>query len=246
MSDTFAYARPLRKERAAAWSDPNLFATSLLALLLDQWGAEAMGWEPETIRLEVLQTTGKRIPDGSVDRLMALIGALRSPLFYTNVETFLHTANALSGAPVNFEVWDPVDVEEAAWAITEVAFNDPPDKDERIADRFSPDVRKLLGVLLDNEGIERTPPQLSMAIRQTKPDMDAELSFADEPVMGESFLRRQEEEVRQIGQEMEANLSALLQQLGELPLSRRSEADWQAYVQRILPGSRKGTRSAMA
>ena len=68
--------------------------------------------------------------------------------------------NALSGSEADFDNYDPVTGEEAAWGITEVLLIDAPEADDEPAShRFSHEIKRYIGMTLEAEGVT-TPPAL--------------------------------------------------------------------------------------
>ena len=52
----------------------------------------------------------------------------------------------------------PLDADELAWALTEMALLERPASDEVWKRRFSPDVKRYIGLVLDDLGIRQPPP----------------------------------------------------------------------------------------
>jgi len=221
-----------RKEVAGWWSNPNTFGTALLALAIDEFGTECFGWEPETIRMEVQDTYHITLPQANMDKLMAMITALSTNLFYVSVESFTHIANALNDSEADFYTWDPVDADEAAWAITEVALSDAPRPRESFEDRFSHDVRRYVGVIVTDEGIVSPPDVLGIAEMDPSVQKAADVTFADDPSMFAGFYRLSQEKANDVTQYVRKRTAALLNQLQRLPLQNRDEKTWSKFLDR--------------
>jgi hypothetical protein len=227
-----AFASELkRKETAAWWSNPETFATSLLVLLIDEFGTDAMTWEPETIRLEINDKYGVQIPQVNMDKLMGLVVALTTDLFYQSVESFTHIANSLSGSQADFNLWDPVEADEAAWAITEVYINDPPPSRTPLTDLYSPDVRRYLGVILDEEGIITPPDILEIAIMSPQVKAEDE-TFADDPGLYEGFYRLSQRKAEELATFVKARIKKLIDEVSSLPLQHRDSQQWSSFLHR--------------
>ena len=224
-----------RKEAADVWSDPESFGTALLALFVDEFDFEALDWEPETIHMEIADTWSVRVPPTNMDKLLSLIAALKTDGFYVDVPTFIHTCNALNGAPVNFEHYDPVEPEEAAWAITEIGMLAPPKNDEEFESRFSADVRGFVGVILDFEGIRGSPDALYIAERQPE---ETTGSFSEDPAMYAAFFQKSSERENDIRAYVKQNAQALYAQLQKLPVAQENKT-WQAFLSRYKQWSTK-------
>ena len=113
----------LIKDRVAALlTNEEMLATPLLVLCMDEFGTEFLEWEPETFDIEIQTRFGVQMPDSNRDKLWAMVTALTTNLFYVSLETFIPTCNMLNGSEADFDNYDPVTSEEAAWGIVEVSF----------------------------------------------------------------------------------------------------------------------------
>lgn len=137
---------------------PDTFGTILLVLCVDTW-PECLGdkddptrgpWHPATFRAELEQHFGAKVPPGNIDKLMAAVTIVTTDLFFTNVRSFIPLANVLAGDEFDPRVWEPADVVECAWGITEALLLDPPDNDN--PEPFSDEIRYYIGAVLKEEG----------------------------------------------------------------------------------------------
>ena len=221
-----------RKEVADWWSNPNTFGTSLLALAIDEFSTDVMSWEPQTIRMEVQDTYRITLRQANVDKLMAMITALSTNLFYVSVEAFTHIANALNDSEADFYTWDPVDADEAAWAITEVALSDAPKRTEVFTNRFSSDVRRYIGVIVTDDGISSPPDVLSMAEIDKSVQLAADVTFADDPSMFAGFYKLSQQKANDVTQYVKKRTAALIEQMQRLPLQNRDNDTWGQFLDR--------------
>lgn len=213
-----------QKALAGWWRNPGAYATTLLALLMDRYGTEVFDWDPRTIDQQIYDDSGVKIPPRNFDKVMALITALTTDLFYTSIETFTSVANALVGEGSDFEVWDPITAEDAAWAITEVSISDSPP----IRGLFSDDVRSYLGVLLSMEGIVTPPDVLSVAVLPPMPKD----TYADDPEIYSGFYKLSQVKAEAIKTGTDIRLQELIDQLEVLPLVSRDHDRWNAFMAR--------------
>ena len=228
-----SYSSELKKSEVAKWwADRSTFATSLLALLIDEYGTESFQWDPETVRLQIESDYGVKLSQVNMDKLMAMITALTTNLFYTSAEAFTQVSNALNDSEADFENWDPPTAAEAAWAITEITLNDPPKRREGFADQFSSDVRKYLGVILAQEGILHPPDVLQIAELDEQGNKNADETFADDPEMFAGFNKLSQTKSSEITGYVRSRVSQLLKQLDELPLQNRDHGQWSKYTKR--------------
>ena len=219
------------KQSLAHWlQNDAVFATSLLALLIDARGAEALNWDPETIRLELTDMGGGTGPTReNFDKLMALISALTTDRFYKDPEVFMRISTALCGSGINADWLDVMEAEEAAWGITEVCINDPLRRGEKSTDRFSEDIRKMLGLFLADEGIQHPPDVLGIAIM---PDKMAKVdqTFGDDPELFHGFYLEARNKEMGVKTFVLSQMKELIQQLNQLPLEHRNEQAWSQFV----------------
>ena len=135
------------------------FASTLIILLADILDSmEFLNWEPETVGLEIKDRYGINITENNMDKIQALSLVLTSSMFYNDVDTFIHVCNSLGGEGADFETFDPAEIDEIAWTLTEVLLNDPPEKDSPIP--FSSEIREYIKLQATHEGFMRLPAML--------------------------------------------------------------------------------------
>lgn len=192
-------------------TDPHAYATTLLAAALDILGPEALTWAPETLLLELKQETSIELPPLNADKLMASLSILTSNDFYASLPDFIAIGEALNGNGYNPVVQTLLDVEEAAWAITEAALLDPETAAEGALDEEIP---FYLGAILADEGYV-SPPRPLRAAQGMKDPMN---EFADDPDMYSMLYGAQRDQGRELEQWVVDNVQALFDQLERLPL----------------------------
>lgn len=208
------------------WMNPNSFGTVLLALALDRWGTDAMSFEPETIRLELREAFGQDIPQINMDKLMAMIAALTTNLFYVSVETFSHVCDALSHHEPNFQVMEPPEPEELAWGVAEITLNDGTQGiKEKGPLQYSHEVRRFIGISLKQYGIRQPPPILSLAEMDESPNY-----MSDDPAMVAAFYTGQRRDSEELTQFVKEQTRALVAQLQAVPLQNRDSNTWQQFA----------------
>jgi hypothetical protein len=223
------------------WTSPDTFATSLLSLAIDEFGTQCFDWEPETIWMGIKEKYGVDVPQGAKDRLMAGINLMTTNLFYTSVEAFTQITNVLNGARANFYLYDPVEPYEAGWALTEVLLLEPPTKEERedndnFKGRFSPEVLRYMGVMLEEDGIDNPPDLLKIADMGPQTVTTAEETFADDPAIFGGFQKISNQKSQDIVDYIKGQLDRLIAQLKTLPLRHRDEQSWQGFLDRAQSG----------
>ncbi len=138
------------------------YATVLLAVLLQVYGAECLDWDPMTIEAQITEDFGCRMPHVVFDQLMGLIVAMTTDTVYTSVATFDRTINALTRCGVDAED-DMPSVEELAWTVFELTINDPDPYGQTSEWPFSPQIALYCGVILTDAGLRRPPTSLEFA-----------------------------------------------------------------------------------
>jgi hypothetical protein len=204
--------------------NPKSFATTLVQLFHDEFyepkdppGENCYTWHPATILLEVRDTFGVELPQANFDRLMAGIHLVTSDAFYKSPPDFVTICNVLSGGLYDPATWDPADVVECAWGITEAMLLSPPDDDDE--EPFSPEIRAYIGKALDEEGILDPPDVLRIAIRDGKHNQAAVVSRFDDPETRAAITQTEAAKVQEINDHIRSNLRMLIGQLEALHLA---------------------------
>ena len=229
------FASDLKKQEFAGWwsDDRNTLGTPLLAMFIDQYGTEALSWEPRTIREQLQADYGITIPDAVFDRLMAMITLYTTNGFWVLPETFTLVANALNGSEVDPSEMDPVEAHEAAWALTEALLNDPVKSDDELLERLSEDVRTYLGVITVEEGLVTLPDILRVAsVPPSLQKLSAEMTFADDPQMFQAAQQLSRAKGIAIQEYVRDMLTEMISQLDSIPLQTRNDKRWEAFAAR--------------
>ena len=120
-------------------------AVVLMALLRRTFGDKFYFWDPTTIYLEIRDEFGAEPATMVMDRISAAQVVVTGDAFFQDVGAFFNVCNTLAGGQPAFSVFDPVEPEEAAWAITEVALM-------RDLLPFAPTIRSYLRLQLRADG----------------------------------------------------------------------------------------------
>jgi hypothetical protein len=187
------------------------FATVLVGGMLRLYGIECFSWDPVTIRLELKRDVGVEPSRLANAQIQALISALTTDMFYTDVPTFDQTVNALNRAPIAAQDDIPM-VEEVAWACSEVLLNDPTPS-EHADVPFSRDIRKYCHVVLRDEGFTIAPTSLKWV---DLPPVQSE--FHDDPMMFEAAYKNQQLMADAVDQAMQSRIEMLVEHMRLLGL----------------------------
>ena len=148
------------KSKAEILKDPEVFTTSALAIMFDEFGTECTEWDPDSFGMEIRDAFNVDAEDELLDRIMAGISLLTSNSFFVDVNAFSATCNALNRGVVMTDSWVPADLDDVLWGVTEARFLLGEDYDE---EGYSHSVKRYVGVLLKQEGIKKIPSILSFA-----------------------------------------------------------------------------------
>jgi len=197
--------------------DGQTFATTMVAIVLNEYGADAFTWDPETLRMEIADDFQVKMSTPNFDRLMAGVALMTGNDFYQSLPDFINICNILSGSSYDPETWDPADSTEIAWGITEALLLSPPDEDEE--NPFAEEIVAYIGKQLDAEGIINPPGVLQIALRDTDPNMTIGKEYSDDPVMYATIYEFEAEKTGDIDNTVRARTEALLSQLELLPFN---------------------------
>ena len=171
-----------------AMESPETMATVVHAIVRNVLGEEAYDWDPLTIALELRDELHVEPVSQALDRWSAMQIVMTSDAFFTRLDAFMGIANTLTEGQPFFAVFDPVTVEEAAWAIAEVSLN-------RELLPFSYPIKKYLKIMLAKDGYsEGNYPSIFNEVFELKPDLleiRKELSNPDNKNNVESFIDEQ-------------------------------------------------------
>jgi len=233
----------LKDRKASIMTDENMLATPLLLMCVDEFGTDFFQWESESFELECKDIFGTDLPQVNRDKIWSLVTCLTTNLFYVSLETFIPVCNVLNGAEAEFRYYDPVTGEEAAWGITEVILNDPPEKGESPSTRFSHEIKRFVGVTLSTEGITTPPPMLApYAEYDRDPEEKVGLIIGPDESLLQMYQKRQTRERDRINSYVNQQLALLGQQIHQLPLrfGRTSQID--EYLQHARRALIESTR----
>jgi hypothetical protein len=188
------------------------YATSLVAILFDKFGTDITDWEAESLEMEITDEYGEKLPQVNMDKIWGLITVLSTNQFYFDPFIFNATCQAFNDEESSFQMFSPVSVEGAAWAVTEAMMNDPD------GGEFSQEVKSYIGVLLDQRGILEVPPILSMA-EPSGNLTEGATQFADDVTFYEALWKVQKSNSESIMEYVQSRLTGLFTELQRLPLS---------------------------
>lgn len=146
---------------ASVFADPDAYATCLLAVGIDRFGADCLNWAPQTWSHECLAEFGVELPSRNLDRIAGACVVLTSPdEFYRSAAGFNDVAQAIAGDWFDPDVWHPPTTAECLWAAVEAYMLDPPDADDR-EPRFSAEIVAYVNAIAREEGFRSLPKEFA-------------------------------------------------------------------------------------
>jgi hypothetical protein len=220
-----------RDKIAGILTNEDMLATPLLVVCMDQLGTEFFEWEPDTFTAELQMRFGVDVPTVNRDKIWALVTVLTTDLFYKSLETFIPICNSLAGSEADFDDYDPVTGEEAAWGIVETGLVDPPDEGSITGDRFSHEIKRYVGMTLQSEGVT-TPPTLLKPFVESDNDPEEEvgINIGPDEHMVAMYEKRQQEQRNEIESYVRGRLEDLVTQLRLLPLQNGDASKVNGFV----------------
>jgi hypothetical protein len=207
-----------------------MLATPLLVMCIDQLGTEFFEWEPETFNTEIRTRFGIQMPLVNRDKVWALVSVLTTDLFYKSLETFIPVCNTLNGSEADFDDYDPVTGEEAAWGIVETSLVDPPET-EALGERFSHEIKRYVAMTLQSEGVTTPPTFLKQFVEyDTDPEEAVGITIGPDEEMLAMYTKRQQSERDAIEGYVRSRLEDLVAQLKLLPLKNGDTSKINEFV----------------
>lgn len=211
------------------------YATVLMAIVLSEYGTEALEWAPETLFMELVDDFKTNLPRLNKDKLVIGFTLLTSDDFYRRVSRFIQICNVLSGSAMSTD-FDKADAMECAWGITEALLLSPPEEDEE--EPFSEEIRHYIGQILDSEGIQNPPDVLRLAIsdrQQSSNDLEETIP-TDDPMMFAQAYGVRADRNAQITEMLHENIRELLDQLELLPAVQSGGGNTLQRMRKALRG----------
>lgn len=203
----------------AVWTNAEAYTTTLVLCFIDTYGTEGLEWDPMTIRTEIEEDFGVKIPAKTFNKLMAGINITTTDQFYTSLPDFIDLCNIMSGDTLDPRWFDPADPEECAWGITEAMFISPPEREEE--NPFSPDIVGYIAEVVKAHGIQNPPDVLKVGLRDDAAQIAENVAqtFSDDPEMYSAIWKVQQQKSDDIRTYVKDNLKSMLSQIEKLPLN---------------------------
>jgi len=199
-----------------ALADPTLYCTSVAALLTDNFDAEWMNWEPETVEME-LRTLGGQVPDDFLmDKAMAVSVLLSTNLFHVSFETWNNLVQIFNFDRSKSDLFVPASIEDVLWGCTEARILEGPDEFD--SEGFSHDIAVYVGTLLSQHGMTRPPSVLNFA-EYDEAELDRrDLSLAADEFIFKAYWDSHRGIIEEAERDTIDKTKELLEQIRNLPL----------------------------
>lgn len=218
---------PLKRNSVAGLlKSEDIFATTLLAVILDNYGAAALNWEGYTIEKELHDDFDVILPKINIDKFEALRVAITTDQFFNDPLTFNLCCEALCSEHVSKDHPELVTPEHMAWGITEVVAN----YDKKDLPKFSDDVRRMIGLSCFNHGLHTFPDVLKIGIPPEKNDLAI---ASDDISMLDAYATSQKEHTSGVTDYVTHNLHQMINQLNSVHLEHRDVSGWSKFTSKI-------------
>ena len=197
-------------------SNEEAFATSLLAIVLKAYGTEAFDWDPASLWMALAEDFSVTVPPVNKDKLQAMILVYTSDLPFVSVEAFTNVCNVFNDSEANFSRWDMLSPEECIWGVYEMLLNVGIErKPNEPAPEYGHEVRRYIGVILENDGITDPPDILRIAEMESRAGLD---QWHDDPDMFIAASDKVQTEKARLVEFLASRLLSLLEELNGLPI----------------------------
>ena len=180
------------------WENPEADATVLNAMILSQYGEEALDWDPLTIQMEIKDDFGVAPASEVLDKICAMQIVMATGDFFNRVDAFRNIVNTLANGQPFFQTFTPLQAEEIAIALATVGMN-------RDMLPFAPSVQELVRLSLKGDGYsEEAFPPIFASVFSDNP--------SDKKVRGQvkDILGRPTTELPTAGENNTANIDNML------------------------------------
>lgn len=180
------------------WENPEADATVLNAMILSQYGEEALDWDPLTIQMEIQDDFGVSPASEVMDKICAMQIVMATGDFFNRVDAFRNIVNTIANGQPFFQTFTPLQAEEIAIALATVGMN-------RDMLPFAPAVQELVRLSLKGDGYsEDAFPPIFSSVFDGKPSEKKVRSQVKD------ILGRPENELPTAGENNTANIDNML------------------------------------
>lgn len=201
---------------ADALQDPSLFVSSVMVLLIDNFGTEVIHWEPESVETELYDVFKVNVTPALSDKINAGSALLASDLYHKSLEGFTAVNRALNLKPVSSEVFNDLTIDDLMWGCTEARMLEGPETFD--ASGFSHPIAGYAAQLLSAEGITKPPKILSFAEYPPEELDQRGIALAADPAAAQAYWARQADQNAELERRAAELLKELTEEIASLPL----------------------------
>lgn len=198
-----------------AFLNPELFATSVAALMLDNFGTDYLTWEPETVEMELL-SIGVEPTEALMDKIMAVSVLLTTNSFHTSFQAWNNLCQTFNFDKTTGDLFTPASLDDAIWGCMEARMLEGPD--EYDPQGFTEDIAIYVGTMLGDLGINKPPSILQFAIQDEKELERRDMVLAADETSFKSYWEMQKTTADELEKYAVDRAKELLRQLKTLPL----------------------------
>lgn len=218
---------------ASEWlQDPGLYTTSAIVLCADAWALDFLEWDPSTVEMELKTTFGIQPTAELLDKIQAGSALFTSNLFFVSLETFSMICNALNFGVTTSALMTPADLDDVLWGVTEAYALLGEDADNK----FSHNIARYVGCLLDDAGVREVPSILQFAELPDQPGSGNSI-LEDDAEMAKAYYDRQQDDRQTLESANNTKIMLLFRQLAMLPIRNGSTSFIQQVFQRLQHGA---------
>lgn len=169
-----------KRYKTKALSDKNTYATILLGIVLQQYGKDVFEWYPQTLRKEIIEDFGIKIPSVNISKIYSAILYLKEiDQFHNFIQPHNDIIMGINGYLMNENFWIPPTVEDILWGAFETLLLQPPDSPDqkREGSRFSYEINYYVCKTLANENYTRLPALFHQVGYESIPEVFKDINY---------------------------------------------------------------------
>lgn len=141
---------------------PHACAQALVAVVIRVYGSGVFAWEPDTLRLELIED-GVVAPQQNLDAIFAAITLYVSGDVYWDAEAFAQTVRAFNRLPILPDRLPKCDISSICWAVTQMLRLDAYPDEMSPAEIFDQEVDAYIACVAYEMGLAVLPDVVSFA-----------------------------------------------------------------------------------
>jgi hypothetical protein len=187
--------------------NPDAFGSTMLLILVGEFGTEFFTWDPDTLALEVMSKWKVIMPERNRDKVWALVTYLTTNSFMRSVDAFIHICNSLSGEGADFKTYSLPTPTEIGWGITECFSFEPPDGE------FDEEIKTFISETLKLYGHHRVPKLLAPFVNMPIDTADINETLSSDGIDYNAFWDSQQRKNLELDQSLVKRLVAMVRQI---------------------------------